>query len=548
MTNHLHIYTLGAFEMEFLAFPEELILSIAQELQSEGDLNSLAQANRRLYEVLNVHLYCSHIQRCGGIAALLHAAKRGDEDQIRFLLEKGAEVRGPQRKGKREKILETPLLLAAQNGHARIVSLLLATNQLDPDHRDSKYKLTPLSWAAAKGHVDVVKVLLEAEGVNPDSLNRIRRTPLSHAAENGHVEIVKLLLETGKVNLQSRDVIVKRTPLEWAGSPHTIDENSGSSESKSETIAPCDSKGCTRKPCLPWASGHNYEAILDLFLQHGVYLGVNRDFYGHASTVLTWAAECGFEPLVKILLRKGLPVDPYGARSPLSFAAERGDLAVVKLLLENGANPMSHNGPFGREGSPLLYAAERGHKAVAKALLERTVNRETYLNKSELAWTPLIWAVRAGQSLVTRLLIQEHARRWPGIDIGWELFYLAAWNGHEVIVKMLLDVGSIDVNACGKEGITALIAAIIERKGAVTRLWLCLGDIDVNATDKHGRTALTWASKNRIEWIIELLLQKGAETIYRDLWKEGDPYFTINVRERPPFRLRPWSKVKLSHS
>ena len=92
MTNHLHIYTLGAFEMEFLAFPEELILSIAQELQSEGDLNSLAQANRRLYEVLNVHLYCSHIQRCGGIAALLHAAKRGDEDQIRFLLDKGAEV------------------------------------------------------------------------------------------------------------------------------------------------------------------------------------------------------------------------------------------------------------------------------------------------------------------------------------------------------------------------------------------------------------------------------------------------------------------------
>jgi ankyrin repeat domain-containing protein 50 len=113
------------------------------------------------------------------------------------------------KKREKGKILETLLLLAAQNGHARIVSLLLAINQLDPDYRDSKYNLTPLSWAIAKGHIDVVKVLLEAEGVNLDSLNRIRRTPLSHVIENGHVEIVKLLLEISKVILQSRDVIVR---------------------------------------------------------------------------------------------------------------------------------------------------------------------------------------------------------------------------------------------------------------------------------------------------------------------------------------------------
>ena len=542
--------------MEFLAFPEELILSIAQELQSEGDLNSLAQANRRLYEVLNVHLYCSHIQHRGGIAALLHAAQRGDEHNIRLLLDKGAEVRGsPQRRwkrGKRGKSHETPLLLAAQNGHARIVSLLLATNQLDPDHRDGKYKLTPLSWAAAKGHVEVVKILLAVEGVNPDSFNRIRRTPLSHAAENGHVEIVKLLLETGKVALHSRDVIVRRTPLQWAGSPRTIDEDSESSESESGTIAACDGDGCTRKSCLPWASGHNYEAILDLFLQHGFNLDAawdSWDLYGHASTVLTWVAECGFEPLVKILLQKGLRVDPNGVRSPLSFAAERGDLAVVKLLLENGANPMSHKGPSAWHVSPLSYAAERGHEAVATALLERTVNRETYLNKSELAWTPLVWAARAGQCLVTKLLIQEHARRWPEIEIGWQPFFLAARKGHEAIVKMLLDVGSIDVNTYGEEGITTLTAAIIERHGVVVRLLLSLEDIDVNATDKHGWTALTWASKNRIEWAIKLLLQKGAKTAYQDLWKEGNPHFMVKVGERPHYMLpRQWSKIKLSHS
>jgi ankyrin repeat protein len=50
-------------------------------------------------------------------------------------------------------------------------------------------------------------------------------------------------------------------------------------------------------------------------------------------------------------------------RTPLSWAAEGGDKAAVKVLLENGAELESkdNNGQ-----TPLSWAAERGHEAVVK--------------------------------------------------------------------------------------------------------------------------------------------------------------------------------------
>lgn len=46
----------------------------------------------------------------------------------------------------------TPLLLAAVNGHEAVVKLLLATDGVDPNSKDSTYGRTPLLSAAANGH------------------------------------------------------------------------------------------------------------------------------------------------------------------------------------------------------------------------------------------------------------------------------------------------------------------------------------------------------------------------------------------------------------
>ena len=58
----------------------------------------------------------------------------------------------------------------------------------------------------------------------------------------------------------------------------------------------------------------------------------------------------------------------YYGRTPLSGAVERGHEAVVKLLLEKGADVKSMDG-VGE--TPLSRAAWNGHKAVMKLLLKK---------------------------------------------------------------------------------------------------------------------------------------------------------------------------------
>jgi ankyrin repeat protein len=101
---------------------------------------------------------------------------------------------------------QTPLWMAAVGGHEAVVKLLLEKG-VDPNLKPtSGYSdgRTPLSIAAAVGHEKVVKLLLANDGVDLNSKDNNSRTPLSIAAANGHGAVVKLLLEKG-AELESKD-------------------------------------------------------------------------------------------------------------------------------------------------------------------------------------------------------------------------------------------------------------------------------------------------------------------------------------------------------
>ena len=95
-----------------------------------------------------------------------------------------------------QSLQETTLLLTASyNGLVDMVDVLLDIG-VDPEQADEN-NMTPLFVASQNGHDKVVKRLLD-HGVNVDCPELISvSTPLFAASHNGHDDVVKLLLEAG---------------------------------------------------------------------------------------------------------------------------------------------------------------------------------------------------------------------------------------------------------------------------------------------------------------------------------------------------------------
>jgi ankyrin repeat protein len=92
------------------------------------------------------------------------------------------------------------------------------------------------------------------------------------------------------------------------------------------------------------------------------------------------------------------------SQTPLSRTAMEGHEAVVKLLLEKGAELESKDSDFGM--TPLLQAAMDGHEAVVKLLLEKGAELES---KDKTGRTPLSRAAENGHEAVVKLLLKKGA-------------------------------------------------------------------------------------------------------------------------------------------
>lgn len=88
----------------------------------------------------------------------------------------------------------TPLLCAAERGHSRIVTALLAAGARH-DQKDI-FGSTALIYAAKNGHADIVKALI-THGAHTDTVNKWGDNALLAATRKGHIKIACALIEAG---------------------------------------------------------------------------------------------------------------------------------------------------------------------------------------------------------------------------------------------------------------------------------------------------------------------------------------------------------------
>jgi beta-lactamase regulating signal transducer with metallopeptidase domain len=119
---------------------------------------------------------------------LIVAARSGNKDMVRVLVEAGADVNAASRYD------ESPLMAAARSGDKDMVKLLL-DHGADPNLAQAHIG-TPLMAAVQAGNADIVRLLIKAGAdVNADAPDD--GTALTAAVRAGNVDIVRLLIDLG---------------------------------------------------------------------------------------------------------------------------------------------------------------------------------------------------------------------------------------------------------------------------------------------------------------------------------------------------------------
>jgi ankyrin repeat protein len=203
-------------------------------------------------------------------------------------------------------------------------------------------------------------------------------------------------------------------------------------------------------------------------------------------------------------LQRGDPLvsatDPNGA-TPLMYAALYGNEAVMRVLLENGADP---NAKSARGASALHWGIH--DIAKVRLLVSRggDVNAKTVEGKSPL----YLAASQPGGTETVQLLLDKGAD--PNVkDIaGRTPLMAAAVVGNVESIGALIASGA-NIGAATQAGLTALMEAARYRNAPAVKLLIEKG-ADVNTRTKRNNTAIAYAAASGNAGTVKLLLDHGA--------------------------------------
>ncbi|KAL5083315.1 hypothetical protein Trisim1_001767 [Trichoderma cf. simile WF8] len=576
--------------------PEDVSLSISSSshthitrmLLENGPIppNNALSAKQLLLEAIesdNVHLVPLLIEHGASVNAfetpLTMAAKKGSVETVSLLLEKGANINEIKEDGS----TESPLFQAINAGNVDVARLLLKrdvdldwkTNLgwsilngaydtpevipellhrgLDRDHQ-CIYGST-LHMAARWGLLKTMKVLLESDpkpsldlvygaadifSEKADSGYIIRDelglTALLIACQNYEPECVELLLKAGadpyfrgKDDIEAIDILMRVGDLEKAERCLRMFLSGPYKRSASQKL---DKQGNT---LLHQIEKKTLISVLQLLVKAGVPVDrKNRDGY----TPLAIAVQRGNEAAAKYLIECGAS----RASSILHSACIQGSLNLVKLLIQEGADPEATEPENGRS---LLYTALHIDDEAARIQMVRYLVDKVKVPLDQPGGQfkyPIIRAAHRARGpdsagfKALKLLIRRKARLDVADDQGRRAVHVAAACLYKDGLSALVQAGA-DINVRDKLGRLPIhFAASVCFEDNLEYLLGRFEGIDINATDDDNWTPLLWASRTGSFDSAAQLRKRGA-----DVWIRG----RRRVEDSKPEDT--WSALKMAH-
>lgn len=261
----------------------------------------------------------------------------------------------------------------------------------------------------------------------------------------------------------------------------------------------------------------NEEAVKFLLLNNA-----NPNFANtRGTTPLHLATEKHLKPLAELLLgRRSTNVnakdeDQYTA---LHWAAQNGDEAITRLLLDRGA---AINEIDGQGRTPAHVACQHGQENVIRVLLSRGADVRI---KGKDNWTALHFAAWQGHLGIVKLLVKQAGADVDGQTTdGRTPLHLASQRGQYRVARILIELGA-DVHKSSAVLNTALHVAAETGHTSTSRL-LIKHHADIHAQNVQSLTPLHLASQRGHLATVKMLIEEGA-----------DPYRT-NQSLRTPCHL-----------
>jgi ankyrin repeat protein len=413
-----------------------------------------------------------------GTTALHWAVRADNRDVVRLLLEAGSDVNVATRHG------ITALSLAAVNGSAAMTEVLLKAGA-NPNATLPEGE-TILMTAARTGRPEVLKILLD-HGADLNARERwFGETALMWAAAEDHGDAIALLVARGAdVNGRSTLLDVPRrrtgqsvlplgswTPLMYAARQGALEATRALVEARAD-LNLTDPDGATALVLAIINANYDVAAYL-------VDKGADPNI---GDTEANMAALYAAVDMHRLAIGHGRP-------NPKSTAALDA-VDVIRKLLARGANPNARlKGPLlqrhhtagdsalGDGSTPFMRAAKSGDVVVMRLLVEAgadpTLARPNQTNALMLA-AGLGW--------------RDGSPAAPSYDQGSEQDAIDA-------VKLCMELG-LDINATTTSGDTALHSAISGRGSKSIVQFLVESGADLQAKNKQGRTPLEVAVASR---------------------------------------------------